>query len=210
MGGSKTTGALHTARRYERLGFKVVLIRPAISIRSHEKLGVLVTKNGEKFPSKECDGASDILPLVKGYDVVWIDEPFLFKGEANLFDHVARIRETSIILISGIGCDCDQKPFGATMPRLLSVADQINWCPADCDCCGAINGATRHVILVPYTPGKPCPGGEESYCAACPECWTYLQQYHPADRKSKFLWSSPASEIIDPKHDNSTDIEIPY
>lgn len=205
MGGSKTTGALHAARRYERLGYKVVLIRPTISIRSHEKLGLLVTKNGEKFPAKECENSIDVPTLAKGYDVVWIDEPFLFKGEASLFDHIAHIRDTSIILISGIGCDCDQKPFGSTMPKLIAVADQINWCSADCDCCGDINTGTRHVILVDYVPGQPCPGGEESYVAACPGCWTYLQEFPPAERRSKFIRAIPEPE----KHECSAECPCP-
>lgn len=194
MGGSKTTGALHAARRYERLGYKVVLIRPVVSIRSHEQQGVLVTKNGEKFPALECDAAFGVEILAKGADVVWIDEPFLFRDEASLFQVIEDIRQKSIVLISAIGCDCDQKPFGTTMPKLLSVADQINWCSADCDCCGEMNTGTRHVILVSYVPGQPCPGGEESYVAACPECWTYLQQFEPPERRAKFLRGRPAIE----------------
>lgn len=194
MGGSKTTGALHAARRYERLGHKVILIRPKVSVRAHEKHSLLVTKNGEKYPAFECKASCDVEELAKAADVVWIDEPFLFSQEEALFDIITKIRANSVILISAIGCDAEHKPFGHTMPKLLATADQINWCPADCDCCGGMNIATRHVILVPYTSGKPCPGGEESYCAACPECWTYLQQYPPMERKSKFLWSNPAIE----------------
>lgn len=190
MGGAKTTGALHAARRYQRLGYNVVLIRPKVSIRAHEQHGTLVTKNGEKFPALETDTAFDVEKLAAGADVVWIDEPFLFKDEAFLFDWITNIRRNSIVLVSAIGCDCDQKPFGHTMPRLLSVADQINWCAADCDSCGDMNTATRHVILVNYVPGQPCPGGEESYCAACPECWTYLQQFPPPERRANFLRSS--------------------
>lgn len=187
MGGAKTTGALHAARRYERLGFKVVLIRPKVSIRAHEAAGTLVTKNGERFPAKECSSSYDVGCLAKGADVVWIDEPFLFSSEHALFEVISELRKTSIILVSAIGCDCDQKPFGETMPKLLATADQINWCAADCDCCGDMNTGTRHVILVNYVPGQPCPGGEESYSAACPECWTYLQQFPPPERRAKFL-----------------------
>lgn len=186
MGGAKTTGALHAARRYQRLGYAVKLIRPSISVRAHEEHGLLVTKNGESFPAEECTYARDVAHLVYGANVIWLDEPFLFNGEQDLFDVVCQIRSHSIVLVSAISCDAEQKPFGLTMPKLLSVADQITWCSADCDCCGDIDAATRHVILRPYEPGKPCPGGEESYCAACPECWTYLQQFPPEARRDHF------------------------
>lgn len=187
MGGSKTTGALHAARRYERLGQKVVLIRPRVSVRAHEQHGMLVTKNGEKYPAKECDDADEILSLAEGAQVIWIDEPFLFTNEARVYEHITTIRKTSLILVSTLGCDAEHKPFFTSAPKILSVADQINWCPADCDCCGDMNAASRHVIHVNYTPGESCPGGEESFSAACPECWTYLQQFPPTERRSHFL-----------------------
>lgn len=194
MGGSKTTGALHAARRYERLKYKVVLIRPSISVRAHEQHGLLVTKNGEKYPALECDDAKRIFELGYNFDVVWIDEPFLFSNESKVYDEVTKLREKSIILLSTLGCDADHRPFFTSAPKLISVADQINWCPADCDCCGAINAATRHVIHVNYTPGESCPGGEESFSAACPKCWTYLQQFPPPLRRSHFLYKAPSRE----------------
>lgn len=184
MGSAKTTGALHAARRFERLGFKVALVRPKVSVRAHEQHGLLVTKNGEKFPALEGEDAHDVVLLADGADVVWIDEPFLFKNERALFDYICFLRKKSVILISAIGCDAEQKPFGQTMPKLLSVADRIYWCLADCDCCGAMDAGTRHVILRPYKSGEACPGGEESYCAACPDCWTRLQSIPPENRSS--------------------------
>lgn len=188
MGSAKTTGALHVARRYERLKYKVILVRPTISIRTHEEHGVLVTKNGERYPAYECDEASGIVSIYHEHrpDVLWIDEPFLFRNEKLLFDYIVYIRRTSIILVSAIGCNSEQEPFGETTPKLIASADEINWCKADCDSCGGINQASRHTILVKNTPGEPCPGGVESYAATCVSCWNSLIEFPPEDRRANF------------------------
>lgn len=187
MAGSKSTAALHAARRYERLGYKVVLIRPRISVRSHEQHGVLVTKNGEKYPASECDDSSEILELAKDADVVWIDEPFLFKTESAVYDVVTTIRETSVVLVSTLGCDADQKPFFTSAPKLIAVADHVQFCNADCDSCGGFGIGTRHVIHVPYKHGEICPGGIDIFSSACPRCWNYLQQFEPSERRDHFI-----------------------
>jgi thymidine kinase len=187
MGAAKSTGALHAARRYQRMGKKVALIRPAISVRQHEAKGVLVTKNGESFTAFEVDSAAEVAKAAAEAEVLWVDEPFLFDDEPILFDIIQALRKEKVVLISALGADAELRPFGRTMPRLLSVADEVIHCKADCDVCGGMNQATRTLICVDYTSGEKKVGGTESYSAACPACWTFLQTVEPAKRRQHFV-----------------------
>lgn len=193
MGAAKTTGALHAARRYARMGIKVALVRPEISVRPHEQKGLLVTKNGESFPATEVVSAAEVVKAAGDAEVLWVDEPFLFDDEPVLFTELQEARRRKTILISAISADAELLPFGRTMPRLLAVADDIIHCKADCDVCGKMGQATRTLICVDYTTCEKKVGGAESYSAACPTCWTVLQAIPPADRRQHFLTNSQPS-----------------
>jgi len=171
--GSKSTGALHIARRNQRLGKTVVLVRPKRSVRAYEQYGTLSTKNGETFPSHDIDTPGE-LSFVEDVDMIWVDEPFLFTFEQELLDFINRRRKRSEILVSSLGADCFLRPFGNVIPQLLASADKIVQCFADCDSCGEIGKATRTLALVDIKPGGIKVGATESFSACCPECWTYL------------------------------------
>lgn len=189
MASEKSTGALHKAKRYQRLHKKVKLFRPKISIRSHEKPGLLVTKNGESFKSIDVDSAQEIKDFSNDCEIIWIDEPFLFSDEDVLFEIIQDLRKDKDILVSSLGSDCYLNPFKTTIPRLLAVADEIKQCKADCDCCGAMNKATRTLLCVAnIPPGQIHVGGNESYGAVCPGCWTILMDL-PADKRKACLTS---------------------
>lgn len=193
MGSAKTTGALHAARRFVRLKKNVKLVRPLVSVRSHEKPGLLVTKNGESFPSIDVESAGEITDKVQDADVVWIDEPFLFDDETALFDIIQGLRKTKEILVSALGSDCYLQPFKRTMPRLLAVADDIVYCKADCDCCGAMGKATRTLICIDdIPPGQVHVGGMETYAATCPKCWTWLMSFPGGERKTRMETYQPS------------------
>ena len=188
MCASKTTGALHVARRYARLHKKVVLIRPATSRRSHEgDHASLSTKNGESFPCFDVAYVKDILENVQGADVVWLDEPNHFKDESKLPEVVATIRQTSIVLVSGLGATSELEPFGKSMPFFLATADYVEWKTADCDACKTHGTATRS-LYVGEAPksGQLKVGGAESYRPVCPACWNFLSLWAPDKRRKSF------------------------
>lgn len=174
----KTTRALRHARRLLRRGHDIPwVIRPTKSVRDHEKdeegicTGYLVTKAKEKFPSTECETIAGILAAASDCSVVWIDEPMLFDEEPGVYDAVTEIRRTRTVLLSGCAADSDLNPFKTSFPRLISVADQVEFCRADCDGCGTLGVATRSICLI----GKDeqvLVGGEETYRPLCPRCWT--------------------------------------
>jgi thymidine kinase len=186
MCASKTTGALHVARRYARHGKKVVLIRPARSRREHEDDPTkLSTKNGESFPCYDVAFVKDIPEFVKGADVVWFDEPNHFKRESALPEMVSNIRRDSIILISGLGATSELEPFGWSMPFFLATADYVEWLTADCDACKNHGTATRSLYIgeAPKEGQQVLVGGAESYRPVCPDCWTELMRLGPTERR---------------------------
>jgi thymidine kinase len=185
MRGAKSTSALHAARRYQRLGSKVVLIRPPVSVRSHERQGLLITKNGETFPALECSNSDEFGKLANGADVVWIDEPFLFDNEKEVFSNIEKLRKNKTILVSTIGCDCFQKPIWESTGKILATADKIEFCTADCDFCLKFDVASRHINLFDLEHGKSAPGGD--FATVCIACWNLLQKVPPLERSVKFI-----------------------
>lgn len=174
MAANKSTYACVLAARHKRLGHKVVLLRPAVSARGHERPGLLVTRNGLQFPAVDIDHSSHLEEAAKGFDLVWIDEPQLFPGEDLVFPSVQTIRHVSDVVVSGLSATSELEPFGTSMPRLLAVADEIVALKADCSTCGSFNLATRSVCL----RGKKdqvLVGGDDVYDSACPTCWTQAQ-----------------------------------
>lgn len=186
MSASKSEGAIQVAVRYQRHKLKVILVRPSKSRRSHEQRpGTLTTKAGKSFPSVDVDSAMDIPKHCKDADVVWIDEPALFDQEQELAAVVAELRKKSIILISGLGATSELEPFGTSMPRLMAVADQINWSKADCDLCGNHDAATRSLYIGSAAKTEQvCVGGEESYVPTCVDCWNRFISYRPTERRA--------------------------
>lgn len=176
----KSTHALRASSRHQRLKKQVVLVRPLQSIRPDpndpeggDRVGTLVTKNGEEFPSKDTAYARDMRAFTDHADVVWIDEPQLWPDEVEVFEAVQRIRRRSIVIISGLAATSELEPFGTSMPKLLAVADEIMLCKADCDACAVYGIASRsRYVGVEAKEGQVKVGGALVYDADCPVCWT--------------------------------------
>ena len=169
----KSTHALLRAKRYLRLGHDVQLVRPRISLRPElgDEAGMLRTKTGHRFPSIEIDTPQDIEDATEGCSVVWLDEAMLFGNQDHLVpDYVARVRQRSIVLVTGLCATSEMRVFGQAMPTLIATADEVRWCKADCDFCGSLGTATRSVCLVKKNEDVLV-GGPSVYKAACVACW---------------------------------------
>jgi thymidine kinase len=191
---SKSTGALGMAHRFKEQGRNVILVRPARSVRAYEALGGFLTKDGNPWPSIDVETPDDIQRVAKRDhpDVIWIDEPALFRDEQVadlppwLFQTVTKLRKTYTILISGIGATSELEVFGKSLPLLMAVADEVVQCKGDCPWCDRMNVATRTVYLADeekITQDKV--GGVDMYQPACVECWTEMQHYAPSARRLK-------------------------
>ena len=190
---AKSTAALGMAYRFHKMGKTVILVRPLNSIRDHEAPGAFKTKDGLPWKTEltfEVEHPwqilTDILNKPTPIDVVWIDEPGLFMIEQtrpDLFKTVSEIRESAMVMISGIAATSELEPFGHSTPLLLATADEIIQCRGDCPWCQGINNATRSMYIgnsLKTTQAKV--GGAESYQPACPPCWNKLISMEPKDR----------------------------
>lgn len=173
---SKSTKALAYAKRLSRKGIKVLLVRPADSVRTHERIGVLKTRAGDEWPANELAAAKHIPAFVEinRPDVLWIDEPMLWDDEVALYTIVQQIRPQCEIMLSGLSATSELEPFGFSFPRLIAVADDVIWCKADCDYTGTMDTATRSVCLV-AKDGQKLVGGAETYKPASPDAWNKVK-----------------------------------
>jgi thymidine kinase len=177
----KSTAALHHASRLERLGKRVALIRPIKSIRpdkdnpeTGDRVGMLVTKRGEEWPSLDLDSAADILGAFtrSGADALWLDEPGLWLGDDDLvFPAVQSVRTISPVIVSTITASSEGEPFKKAPPALWAAADDPVVCRADCDFCGTIGVATRSIYVGDGPKrGQVKVGGVSDYAASCVAC----------------------------------------
>lgn len=193
---SKSTGALGMAHRFAEQGRKVILTRPAISIRDYESIGNFKTKDGMGWtdPSFDLENPDQLVEISdrEKPDVIWVDEPALFQEEQNdnlepwLFRVITLLRQKYTFLVSGIGATSELEVFGRSLPLLLAVADEVIQCKGDCPWCDRMNVATRSVYLgddPKITQDKV--GGAELYQPACPECWNQIKNLTTSERRSK-------------------------
>lgn len=189
----KTTKALRHARRLLRRGFDIpFVVRPSKSVRGHEKGddGYLVSKAGERFPSIETLTVREVERVADKWGAIWIDELMLYDDEANYaFEVVARLRKKMPVLISSLSATSELEPFGSSIPRLIAVADYVEFCRADCDGCNTLKTATRSVCLRDKD-GQVLVGGEETYRPLCPDCWTAWMR-----DAASFKFAVPAANI---------------
>lgn len=166
----KTTKALYAAKRLMRMGSDLVLVRPPCSRRSHEDGLFLTTKGGERWPCIEVVSALDIAEAAESADVLWLDEPFMFKDQKKLYKIVRRILKKADVLISSIAATSEMEPISPSISALLAIADEIHHCRADCDSCGRLEFATRSSFKGVKSVAIVV-GGEESYEPLCAACW---------------------------------------
>lgn len=180
MHGEKTTSALQAAGRLTRLGQRVVLIRPIQSIRPDpdvpeegDRLGTLVTKRGERWPSIDLGSASEIEAafVASGAAVLWLDEPGLWPDDHLVIPAVRQIRRLADVIVSTIVSGSDGEPFQTAPPWLWAAADVPAFGRADCDDCASFGTATRSVYIGDQPKvGQVKKGGASDYAAACPNC----------------------------------------
>jgi len=170
----KTTKALYAAKRLMRRGNDLVLVRPPCSRREHEVAhdGFLVTKSGERWPCIEVKSVLEIEAAAEGADVLWLDEPFMFAEQKKLYTAVKRVLRKSAVLISTIAATSEMEPISSSISALLSIADEVHHCRADCDDCQHLGNASRSWHIAGPKTEKVKTGGEESYEPKCPACWT--------------------------------------
>lgn len=179
MFAQKTTALLCRIRRFESIGYRVLVINHSKderygknSIATHD---LTTDLDGQKQSINRCTARCiDRLELadrvVRGgeYNVVIIDEAQFF---GDLFDYVtAWADELDIhIIVAGLDGDCNRKPFGDIL-RLIPHAEEVERLSAFCSVCrngtlakfskfiGSDNSGGTGQVLV---------GGSEVYKPVC-------------------------------------------
>ena len=148
MFSGKTDELLRLLRRAEIAGRRVILVRPTIDDRT--EAGSVESRSGVAYRARAVASSSDIPPIVTAgrASVVAIDEAQFFDdGLPDVAELLAA--EGRAVLVSGLDRDFLGRPF-ASMPTLLTLADQVTKLTAICTVCGA--DATRTQRLVGGRP----------------------------------------------------------
>jgi thymidine kinase len=164
----KTDEMLRLLRRFSIAGRRVILIKPGLDTRT-DAVSV-VSRSGAQHDAVTVDDSSQIEALVRGADIVAIEEGQFF--DPSLPDVVEALADGGKqVVVTGLDRDFRGIPFGP-MPRLMALADQVTKLTAICMVCG--EPATRTQRLI---DGAPAPVdspliviggmGDEAYEARC-------------------------------------------
>jgi thymidine kinase len=164
----KTDEMLRLLRRFAIAGRQVILVKPSLDTRTEEVS--VVSRSGARHPAIAVDHSREIEAVVKGADIVAIEEGQFF--DEDLPDVVEALADAGKqVVVTGLDRDFRGIPFGP-MPRLMALADQVTKLTAICVVCG--EQATRTQRLI---DGRPASAdspliviggmGDETYEARC-------------------------------------------
>ena len=140
MFAQKTTELLRQIRRFESIGYKVLVVNYEADTRYGKDC--IASHDVDKHPATCVGRLADIDEKVtlSDYDVIVIDEGQFFP---DLFDEVTRLADTQPlhIIVCGLDGDSERRPFG-DMLRLIPHAEKVERLTAYCAVCR--DGTTAH------------------------------------------------------------------
>lgn len=139
-------------------------------VNSQERWPCLDVESVEHMTWLAHEAASSMTPTT-----LWIEEAMLFRPDQDglLFPAVQELRETMPVNVTGLTQTSECEPFGLAMPSIVSIADRVYVCLADCDNCGSMDSATRSWHRQGKT-SQVAVGGVSEYWAVCPSCHNQL------------------------------------
>ena len=164
MFAQKTTELLRRVRRYQSIGYKVLVVNfigdtryGSECIASHDKVfekAICVTK------------LSELRPIISEYDVIAIDEGQFF---TDLFECITEWADTLPlhIVVAGLSGTFKRESFG-DMLRLIPHAEEVEHLHAFCAVCqdGTIASYSKHIENTNEDETIKI-GGAESYQPVC-------------------------------------------
>jgi len=172
MYSGKTEALLRIVRRYDIMGNKVLLFRPALDNRTAD----VQSRAGVSLPAIPIHHSSSIIDEIESHllkiHMVAVDEAQFFDDElADVAEWLANSGRR--VLISGLDRDFLKRPFGP-MERLLTYADQVDKLSAVCFTCKGEATLTQRLIdSRPASPSDPLilvgGMGDDTYEARCRE-----------------------------------------
>ncbi len=169
MFSGKTEELIRRLRRARIARQNVQVFKPVIDVRY--TLEKVTSHAGTEFDATPVARAVDILPLVKpDTTVVALDEVQFFDEEVTGLATTLAGRGVRVI-VAGLDQDFRGEPFGP-MPRLISLAEQVDKLHAICAVCGEEASRTQRLINgdpAQYDDPVVVVGASELYEARCRE-----------------------------------------
>ena len=166
MFAQKTTELLRRVRRYQSIGYRVLVVNFAADTRYGTDR---VTSHDREFEAAVCVSTlAEIAPLLGEYQVLAVDEAQFFP---DLYEYVTRWADTLPlhIVLSGLDGTSDRAPFGDLL-RLIPHAEEVERLTAFCAVCrdGTVAMYSQR-LESPADPSNPLVhiGGAESYRPVC-------------------------------------------
>ena len=132
----KTCNLLNICFNYEKVGWNVCVIKPALDTRSE-----MIETRAHMPPRKadiilnESDSIYDYASIINGADVVLVDEcQFLTVSQVEELRSISTDRNINILCF-GLRTDFNTNIFSASK-RLFELADEINEVRTVCSVCG--------------------------------------------------------------------------
>ena len=160
MFAQKTTELLRRVRRYQSIGYKVLVVNFIADTRYGKEC---IASHDKVFEKAVCvQRLSEIEPI--NYDVIAIDEGQFFE---DLFEHITKWADTLPIhiVVAGLDGTAKREPFG-DMLRLIPHAEEVIRLNALCSVCcdGTIAIFSKQIQETEQTIQI---GGSEMYQPVC-------------------------------------------
>lgn len=136
MFSGKSTELLKQGELYERLGAKVLFLKPLIDKRYSES--EIVTHNGARVKALTVDKDANLIDIqeLRDADVILIDEVQFFNHTAVVYIKKLVDYYDKVVVVSGLDLDFRGMAFNVTA-SLMAYADVVNKFKTICRKCGA-------------------------------------------------------------------------
>lgn len=174
----KSNSLLTMIERHELAGKKCIVVDHATNTRyqKQEQEYKLVTHNQLSKQALQCLCISEILDVLKTYDVIGIDEIQFFPTKTvELIEYLVNV-QNKIVFVAGLSSDKDREPFGNTVTQLIAKAENIVHVKAVCLSCGKDASFTKKIPSVTTSDHDVSNkqieiGSADMYVACCRKCY---------------------------------------
>ncbi len=167
MFSGKTEELIRRLRRAQFANQKILLVKPKVDDRYHEK--DVVSHQGNSFEAICVDSASEIMNIWAKEKVVAIDEAQFF--DEGLPDICTQLAAKGVrVILAGLDMDFKGRPFGP-MPNLLCIAEYVTKVHAICVSCGNLAQFSHRTV---EHSEQVLVGAVEEYKPLCRACYNKI------------------------------------
>ena len=186
MWGGKTELLISRLTRAAIQEVPVIAFNPVTNTRS--AINSITSHSGSSFPATSVASGDEILALVRGHEVVGIDEIFLLPGGVTAVRQL--MAQGKKIVVATLDMDSEGRVW-EPVAELLGIAEEVVKCPAVCAACKRDayytfrrGGAPSQRVLV---------GAADFYEPRCFACWTTGQDEKRATAGPGSLYQEEAT-----------------